>query len=120
MQQLELYQRLGIRKPYLESMSKDVQEFVEIQRAQKQLLNAIRNEIKPHLIIKNSGLGLRHSMKHWSEVSHLHLDKDKKRFRCVMNYKKTMANISISYRPSYEVQPTFSMKVDNIITKRGA
>ena len=59
-------------------------------------------------------------MKHWGEVSHLHLDKDKKRFRCVMNHKKTMANISISYRPSYEVQPTFSMKVDNIITKRGA
>lgn len=120
MQQLELYQRLGIRKSYLESMSKDVQEFVEIQRAQKQLLNAIRNEIKPHLIVKDSGLGLRHSMKHWGEVSHLHLDKDKKRFRCVMNYKKTTANISISYRPSYEVQPTFSMKVDNIITKRGA
>jgi len=120
MKKIDVYQNLSIRKAYLESMSKEVQEFLEIQRTQKQLLNIIRSEVKPHLIVKDSGLGVRHSMKHWSEVSHLHLDKDKKRFRCNLDGSETIANISISYRPSYEVQSTFSMKIDNIITKRGA
>jgi len=120
MQQLDKLLDLQVKMAYLEGTSKDVQDFAEMQKTVKPLINIIRSEVKPHLIVKDSGLGVRHSMKHWGEVSHLHLDKDKKRFRCVLDGSETMANISISYRPSYEVQPTFSMKVDNIITKRGA
>jgi len=120
MKQLDKLLDLQVKMAYLEGTSKDVQDFVEMQKTVKQLLNVIRSEVKPHLIVKDSGLGVRHSMKHFNDVSHTHLDKNKKRFRCVLNSKKVIANVSISYRPSYEVQPTFSMKVDNIVTKRGA